>query len=126
MNAGSKATVLLVDDDPRVRRILRKRLELGGYRVIEAVDADAALAAYRSAPADVVITDVIMPGKSGHELINELREDFPQAKIIAISGALDQNIQRLLQTASEQGALRTLPKPFTTDQLLGIVDEVLR
>lgn len=117
--------ILLVDDDEQVREILRKRLLKSGFEVLEAMDAEAALDLFRNSPVDAVITDLVMPGKGGQALIKELRAQDPDVRIVAISGALDQDVPALLAEADRLGALRTLPKPFTSEQLLDSIDSVL-
>ena len=124
MDAVSR--ILVVDDDTQVREILRKRLEKNGFDVEEASDGEAALASYRDTPSDVVITDLVMPGKGGQGLIRDLRREFPQARIVAISGALDQDVPSLLAEADRLGALKTLPKPFTSEQLFEAIDGVMQ
>lgn len=118
--------ILVVDDDTQVREILRKRLEKSGFEVGEASDGEAALNSYRDAPADVVITDLVMPGRGGQGLIRDLRREFPQVRIVAISGALDHDVPSLLQEADRLGALKTLPKPFTSEQLREAIDGVMQ
>jgi DNA-binding response OmpR family regulator len=117
--------ILLVDDDDQVRRILRKRLEKSGFEVLEAADGETALHLYRQSPTDAVITDLVMPGKGGQGLITDLRVENPTVRIVAISGAIDQDVPALLAEAEGRGALRTLAKPFTSEQLLEAVGEVL-
>jgi len=117
--------ILLVDDDEQVREILRKRLLKSGFEVLEAIDAEAALDLFHNSPVDAVITDLVMPGKGGQALIQELRAADPDVRIVAISGALDQDVPALLAEADRLGALRTLPKPFTSEQLLDSIDSVM-
>lgn len=117
--------ILLVDDDDQVRRILRKRLERSGFEVLEAADGETALHLYRQSPTDAVVTDLVMPGKGGQGLIKDLRTEDPSARIVAISGAIDQDVPALLAEAEGLGALKTLPKPFTSEQLLETLDAVL-
>jgi DNA-binding NtrC family response regulator len=117
--------ILLVDDDEQVREILRKRLLKSGFEVLEAMDAEAALDLFHNSPVDAVITDLVMPGKGGQALIKELRAADPDVRIVAISGALDQDVPALLAEADRLGALRTLPKPFTSEQLLDSIDSVM-
>ena len=117
--------ILVVDDDSQVREILRKRLLKSGYEVLEAWDAEVALDLYRRSPVDAVVTDLVMPGMGGQALIKDLRSEDPDVRIVAISGALDHDVPSLLAEAEGLGALETLPKPFTSEQLLGAVDTVL-
>lgn len=72
-----------------------------------------------------MITDLVLREGDGQTLITDLLLRSPAPRIIAISGAADQNVQELLQEASLRGAVRTLPKPFTTEQLLEAVDTAL-
>ncbi len=119
------ARLLVVDDDARTRHIVRKRLVDAGHEVTEAVDAESALECFRDGAVDVVITDIVLPGMSGHELIVEIHQADPTARVVAISGAFDQGVPRLLREAEARGALRTLAKPFNTVQLLDAVQAVL-
>lgn len=115
-------TVLLVDDDQETRSVLRRRLSLAGYAVVEA-PPEQALQRFRAAPTDVVITDVILPGTSGAELIARLRSKSPTTGIVAISGAPERLSTANLRPGS--GArLRTLAKPFTTARLLDALGDV--
>lgn len=78
--------ILIIDDDDQIREMLRQMLERAGYEVTDAPNGKVAMKLYREQPADLIITDLIMPGKEGIETIIELRRDFPEVKIIAISG----------------------------------------
>ena len=80
------ARILVVDDDNAVRLLLRSMLERRGHSVVEAENGAEGLQYYRTAPADLVITDIQMPVMDGLQMIKKLRADFPTAKIIAISG----------------------------------------
>jgi two-component system, chemotaxis family, chemotaxis protein CheY len=80
------ARILVVDDDNAIRLLLRSMLERRGHSVVEAENGAEGLQYYRAAPADLVITDIQMPVMDGLQLIKALRDDFPTAKIIAISG----------------------------------------
>lgn len=119
------ATILVVEDDAQVLKLLTRRLEDAGHEVRQAKAADEALERYRNEPADIVVTDLILPGGGGQSLITDLLLASPNARIIAISGAANQNVDELLQEAALRGAVRTLPKPFTTEQLLEAVEAAL-
>lgn len=115
------ARILVIDDDASIRVALRQILEKAGHRVADAPDGETGLNLHRQEPADLVITDIVMPLKEGVETTIELRRDFPDIKIIAISGMDDIS---LLQ-AGAFGALRVFRKPLDTERLLKAVEEML-
>jgi DNA-binding response OmpR family regulator len=117
--------ILIIDDNDQVRSLLREMLELGHYTVIEAPNGDIGARLFRQQPADLVITDIFMPEKEGLETIRELRRDFPDVKIIAISGGGSRGDLGYLPTAKKLGAHRTFIKPFEMDELLSAVHELL-
>jgi two-component system, response regulator, stage 0 sporulation protein F len=116
----SMATILVIDDQDAVRTLLRTVLERAGHEVTEAPNGRLGLAAYRARPADLVITDILMPEMNGLDMILELTRAFLNAKVIAISGAPD--TQNALDAAKLLGARHTLHKPFSLDALLKIVE----
>ena len=103
------------------------RLTLGefGHTVIEARDGIEGLAKYPADGVDLVITDIVMPGKEGIEVIMELRLLYPQLKIIAISGGGRVAPTDYLRIATFLGAARMLAKPFYNLDLLAAIDELL-
>ena len=117
--------ILVIDDDDQVRSLLRDMLELAGYQVVDAPNGKAGARLYRQSPTDLVITDIFMPEKEGLETIRELRQDFPEVKIIAISGGGRMGDFAYLPAAEKFGALRTFVKPFDLHQLLSAVRELL-
>ena len=119
------ARVLVVDDESSVRRLLRIVLERNGHDVDEAIDGNAAMKRIRTDPPDLIITDLIMPEKEGIETIMELRRDFPNLKIIAISGGGVIGALDYLKMATIVGAHRTFEKPFQMGELLQAVRELL-
>jgi CheY-like chemotaxis protein len=119
------ARVLIIDDDAVTRAVVRAILESVGHTVSEAADGYAGLAAYYSAPADLVITDILMPGKDGIETIRELRATNSGIKIIALSGDVRFDGPSVLKAAHLFGANRVLEKPFRNDKLVKLVEEVL-
>jgi PAS domain S-box-containing protein len=118
-------TILVVDDDLRTRTMIRARLETAGCLIAEAADGASAQRLYYATPTDVVITDLAMPGMGGAELIAELHRHRPPAHVVAISGSFVGSRDELLCEAKRLGAVRALPKPFTTRQLFDAVRAAL-
>lgn len=116
--------ILIIDDDQAVRALVQRALRADGYETRTAGDGDEGIRSYREAPADLVIVDLFMPAKEGIETIMELRQEFPDVKIIAMSGGLHGRMN-LLSAAGHLGAHRTLAKPFGAGELLAAVRELL-
>ena len=119
------ARILVIDDDAPVRMIIRRMLVQEGHDVVEASDGDTGFEMYTREPADVVITDIVMPKKEGLETIKELCKAFPDVKIIAISGGGKVEGRYYLDIAKKLGAKRTFEKPFTWQKLTESVKELL-
>jgi DNA-binding response OmpR family regulator len=117
--------VLIIDDDEQVRAFLFEILERAGFAVVEAANGMEGLKLYRSQPTDLVITDLIMPEKEGVETIVELRREFPNARVIAISGGGRSGTKDYLAIAAKLGARRTVAKPFSRQELLDAVRDTL-
>lgn len=100
-------------------------LEEAGHELSFARDGDEGIARLREHPADLVITDIIMPGKDGITTIGELRREFPDVRILARSGGDPRGPVSPLKMAWAHGASDTIQKPFTTDKLLRIVAQLL-
>ena len=96
---------------------MRRILERAGHNVRVAADGDMGISLYRAEPADLVITDLIMPEKEGIETIQELREDFPEVRILAVSGGGMVDPNGPLSDAELFGADASLAKPFSVDEL---------
>jgi len=124
------AKILLVDDDADVRKTLKMLLQEADHDVDEAKDAtDAtnAIALYGGRQGyDLVIIDVIMPGRSGIHLIAELKNSHPDLKVIAISGGGAERDLSELQTAGAFGADHILSKPISAEHLFDFVDDCLK
>jgi CheY-like chemotaxis protein len=82
--------ILVIDDDEDVRDVLQVLLESEGYAVSAAADGHEGLLLQRRSPAAVVVTDIFMPGKEGIETVVDLVQEFPQTKVIVVSGAAPQ------------------------------------
>ncbi len=119
------ARILVIDDEEQVRNLLRLALQREGYEVVLAKDGEEGLRLFRKDPADLIITDIIMPEREGLEIIQELRKDFPQAKIIAISGADQTLMLNVLDISKRFGAIRTFRKPFEIKEVVQTVRELV-
>jgi CheY-like chemotaxis protein len=120
---SARKRVLVVEDDPRVRDVLYQALAMAGYDVVATGDGEEALAAYAAAPADLVITDLLMPRKDGVETIRGLRHQHPAARVIAVTAARGRFNR--LTAARHVGAHHTLLKPFGVSDLLAAVRSAL-
>lgn len=119
------ARILIIDDDDQVRAMLRRTLEAQGYEVAEAANGSLGIASFKHDPADLIITDIYMPEKEGLETIIELKRDYPDVRIIAISGGSRDMDLDFLPVAQKLGAVRTLAKPIERSKLLETVNELL-
>lgn len=119
------ARILVIDDEDRIRGMLRKALEMEGHEVLEASQGDEALRLHRATPAELVITDIIMPQKDGVEVIMALRREAPGLKVIAMSGGGRFVRWEALQIAELLGAFATLRKPFELDVMIETVKRAL-
>lgn len=117
--------ILVIDDDDQMRVLLRQVMEWTGYEVTEAEDGRKGMQKQRRQPADLVITDLIMPEQEGMETIRLLKKEFPQTRIIAISGGGRIGPEAYLPAAQELGADRVFSKPFDVRELAGAVKELL-
>jgi len=118
--------ILLIDDDSGFREMLHEMLEREGFTVFSVPDGAEGIKAFSSEKPDLVITDIIMPEKEGLETILELRKISPALKIIAISGGGRSQPGDYLRTAKYFGAFKTLAKPFSKDEILETIDEVMK
>jgi DNA-binding response OmpR family regulator len=125
IRSNPMARILLIDDDDLVRRALSQTMAREGHTVIEATNGKEGLELFRSARADLVITDIVMPGKEGTEVLIELRKKNPPVKVIAISGGGRQSPADYLKVARHLGAAKVLAKPFSGDELLSAISELL-
>ena len=119
--AGYLATVLICDDEPSLRELIRISLD-GPYEFVEADDGEESLELARSVRPDVVILDMMMPRRTGLEVLNALRqeEEFADTRVIVLTA----------QPATREQALRAgadivMVKPFEPEQIAAAVQEVL-
>jgi CheY-like chemotaxis protein len=120
------ALILVIDDEPQIRSMLKLMLERDGYEVAEAPDGIEGIRIYRQNPADLIITDLIMPNKDGIGVIIDLKKEFPNVKIIAMSGGGLNKPEGYLKGAKKLGAACTLTKPIDRGEMLRAIKDVLK
>lgn len=116
------ARILIIDDDPWVTKIFRQILEIEGHEIDTAANGQEGLEQFRQCPADLVITDMVMPVKDGLKLIMELEREFPNVPIIAVSGGGVIEADRYLSLAESIGTKQTLTKPVAKEDLVNAVN----
>ena len=113
--------ILIIDDEPQIRDMLRELFEEEGYDVLTADNGETGLRLCQERTVDLIITDLIMPEKEGIEVIREIRKENPGAKIIAISGGGRIGPQSYLNCAQKFGAQFVFKKPVASDELVNAV-----
>jgi CheY-like chemotaxis protein len=121
---GTSPVILLIDDEEPFRSVLRQVLRNAGYDVVEASNGAEGIKYFYEKPADMIITDIIMPEKEGIETIIELKNAYPDVKLIAMSGGGWYGTDIDFDMAKKLGA-HTLNKPFALQELLDVVNELL-
>ena len=113
-------TVLLIEDNPELREYLRLALEMHDHQVLTAEHGRDALAYLGGHPVDAVVTDLFMPEMDGIETVATLRKQFPDMRVVAMSGRPGVDY---LAVARELGVTRTLRKPFEISELLAALKD---
>jgi CheY-like chemotaxis protein len=119
------SSVLVIDDDPVTCEVAQRVLEKGGFVVTTASDAQSGIGRYAELRPDLVIVDILMPGKEGIATILELREANPEARILAMTGGGNFAAGDVLRIAELLGADTSLKKPFRPAELLSTVRRCL-
>jgi len=117
-------SILIIDDDTIFRTGLVKILRMENYDVLEASDGQEGINLFQKQKPDLVITDILMPNKEGIETIIELKDSFPDQRILAMSGGGRGNPQEYLEFAKDCGAEKILKKPFKIDELLQLISSM--
>ena len=115
-------TVLIVDDDPAMRAVLRDSLQRDGYRVVEAEDGAAALLLVESEPVDVAIVDKEMPGTKGLDLLSFLHARCPAMPVIFITAF---GGTQVAEESRRRGAVQYLEKPFRIRSIVETVQTII-
>ncbi len=127
----TRKTILVVDDEPTIREVVRKYLEQDGFKVVEAATGPAAVAALRAEPPDLIVLDIMLPGLDGLSITRSLRDPAESASLrlegdipIILLTARGEEIDRII--GFEVGADDYVVKPFSPRELVARVKAVLR
>ena len=116
--------VLVIDDNDDFRKLALQWFQSHGIEAEGAANGVQGLALQRIRPADVIVTDIFMPEKEGIETIHELCKEFPEVKIIAVTGLEPLRNYDVFEVARQVGAAKTLKKPFKFEDLVAAVREL--
>jgi DNA-binding response OmpR family regulator len=119
------ARILIIEDDDEVRDFLESVLQRAGHETMTAANGREGVQVFRSAQFDLVITDIIMPEKDGIETIMDMKREQRELKVLAISGGGRAEPDNYLESARLLGADATMKKPFTHQDMLATVRELL-
>ena len=120
--AERQESILIVDDEAAVRRLLCQRVAREGYWCEEASTGDEALNKLRSNSVELVMLDIKMPGRSGVELLPEIKADHPDIAVIMVTAVTDTNIAT---QCMKQGAYDYITKPFNLDEVVLSIERAL-
>lgn len=118
----NKTEILIIDDEPQIRKLLEITLESNGYKVLQAETGKEGVIQAASHPPELILLDIGLPDKSGHEILRELREWYNKSIIILSV----QNNETDIVTALDNGATDYLSKPFRTAELLARIRSAIR
>jgi len=121
----SMRNILVIDDDACVRAVVASTFTRLGYQVQTAENGAVGLRIFEAEPADLVITDILMPEKDGIEVIIALRQYLYIPKVIAMSGGGQRCGMEVLRTAKLLGADAVMSKPLSMSQLVRVAGELL-
>lgn len=118
----SKAEILIIDDEPQIRKLLEINLESNGYKVLQAENGKEGVILSANHPPDLILLDLGLPDKSGHEILKELRTWYTKAIIILSVLSSEEDIVKAL----DNGATDYLTKPFRTGELLARIRSAIK
>jgi DNA-binding response OmpR family regulator len=113
--------VLVIDDNEDFAELIRHFLQADGFSVAIAHDGRLGMEIQRRQPAEIIVTDIFMPTQDGVETIAALRNEFPEAKVIAMTGRESLTNFDALRVADELGAVMTFKKPFDIPDLVAAI-----
>ena len=117
--------ILIVDDEEMIRSVLRTKMELEGYTVVEAEDGEKALRQLEKEEFDLVISDIMMPNSDGLELIIRMRKERPAIPVIAMSSPHNQLFLDSARALGGLGELQVIEKPFRLEEIARRVEVLL-
>jgi len=118
----NKAEILIIDDEPQIRKLLQINLESNGYKVIQASKGNEGLILAASHPPDLILLDIGLPDKNGHQVLQELKEWYNKPVIILSV----QDSESDIVSALDNGASDYLTKPFRTGELLARIRSAIK
>lgn len=121
---SEKKRILIIDDEPTALELLRRIVVSAGYETVLAANGDEGVALFNEQPCDLVITDMVMPGKDGLQTILDLRADFPELPVIAISGGGTISKERYLAVAGYLDHVVTIAKPFPITAITDAIEKL--
>jgi CheY-like chemotaxis protein len=116
--------ILIVDDEPKIRKFLRIMLEKAGYQIVEASNGKECINLCKSAPPAIVLMDIMMPELDGISTLREIKKMKQAIKVIAISGGSVFTPEVYLDEAVCQGADYCLSKPIDREELIKAIEEL--
>ncbi|HXO86694.1 MAG TPA: response regulator [Gemmatimonadales bacterium] len=119
------ARILVIDDQEPIRRLVRRALEQAGHEVFDASEGQMGMQMLARHAADVVISDIFMPGQDGILTLRQIRKQSPDVKVIVMSGGDSTGILDLRRDAELLGAVKSLQKPFAAWEIVELVRSVL-
>ena len=118
--------ILVIEDDEMIRSLLSEVLSSEGYDVSLAEDGRSGIRLFKQDPHDLVITDIVMPGQTGIEVVTEIKRKRAETKVIVITGVDKSERDKLLQISTVMGADNTLQKPLSKESLISMVEKTLQ
>ncbi len=117
--------ILIIDDEEAIRQMVKRLVEKAGYTAELASNGEEGIMMIEEASFDLVITDIIMPRKEGIEIITAIRKDYPEIRVIAMSGGGRFTPEGYLRSAKILGADRVFTKPFNHREMMEAIDELI-
>jgi CheY-like chemotaxis protein len=119
------ARLLIVDDEPSIRRIIQLMLKNSGHELFTASNGREAMQILNKEPIDLILLDVVMPEQGGLETIMQIRNGYPDVKLIIISGKVPVDNDAFRNLIEQYGVARVFDKPFEKEDIMQAIDELL-